>query len=280
MGGRRSNGGAVSDTKTVEMFVVRARRIMAHSIFSDRELFNKLFAGSVTVKVTHNTKTGESSYLVVQELPAEEALESLAARIRPLLLAKEPVYFEKVLKALERLVPAEKLEGRCEPPSWWEAQWKAVYAPDGEAMGYRMITERGEVTDRKLMDRWVYGDLVHNDDIEEDTLGLSYEHRLRAAAGIVVRIAELIERMLAMVEALVEDGLLTLDPDVFTRQVAVTTTVLEMPAEVRVGEAETAAPTSLEELDPAVWRPMAQVIRPAELDDHAPAESLPAPEPS
>jgi hypothetical protein len=43
------------------------------------------------------------------ELPPEEAFESLAARLRPFTMRKEPVYWETVLDALEKLLSPEVL---------------------------------------------------------------------------------------------------------------------------------------------------------------------------
>ncbi len=260
---RGSAGVQISDAKTLEMFVVRARRVTEHSLFRDRELFWKVYRGTYTVGVTYNRATDEESYVLVQQVPSEELLESLAARIRPLLLGREHVYFDKVLNALERLVPADQISEVCEPLSWWRQQWECVYAPDDEAaMAYKVITEHGEVTDRKLMDRWVYGDLVHNDDIEADTLGLDIEQRYKAAVGVVIRIAHLVERMLTMIQMLVERGQLALAPDVFSRQVVVTKTVFETPVVVRLAEVGAEVPNTLEALDPTIWQRLVDVVQP------------------
>ena len=50
----------------------------------------KLHKGEVTIWATVNTKTGEESHRLQAEYPPEEALESLASRVRPLILSSEP----------------------------------------------------------------------------------------------------------------------------------------------------------------------------------------------
>ncbi|MEV5835762.1 hypothetical protein [Nocardia sp. NPDC052112] len=244
----------------MEMFVLRARRITEHSLFKDRELFRNTRRGNVHIKPNPDTDPDAAPHLFVQELPAEELLESLAARIRPLLLDSESLFYAKVLNALGRLVAASDIAEVAEPISWWKKEWRKHYSPNGESgMAYSVITEQGPVTDRKLMELWLYGDLIHSDDIAGDALGLGIELRYQAAAGIVVRIAELVERTLHLILILVDDGALTVNPEVFTQRVHVGTTVIERPILARFAETGTVAPMSLENLDPAVWREVSEL---------------------
>src|SRR5688572_4273804 len=90
-------------TDVLSRFVLRARRIAAHSLVQDRAKLRSHASG--TFKGTLDM-TGKLT--MVQELPDdEEAFESLAARLRPLTVRSEPIYFVKVFAALESVQSAE-----------------------------------------------------------------------------------------------------------------------------------------------------------------------------
>lgn len=81
--------GKMSDNEILERFVVRARRVGAHSIVQDwDELMRHAqggFGGTLDV-------TGRMT--ITRRLPAdEEVFESLASRVRPLTVESEPVYY-------------------------------------------------------------------------------------------------------------------------------------------------------------------------------------------
>ena len=89
----------------IEGFLLRTRRVMAHSLIREQAaLMTKLHKGQVTIWVKVNTKTGEESHRLQVEYPPEESLESLASRVRPLILSSEPIYYAKAFDALEQLV--------------------------------------------------------------------------------------------------------------------------------------------------------------------------------
>jgi hypothetical protein len=70
-------------TAIVEGFVLRARRVVAHSLCTDDgELANLADGDWYAIR-----KNGEES--LQRLLPNEEVLESLAARVRPLILKKD-----------------------------------------------------------------------------------------------------------------------------------------------------------------------------------------------
>lgn len=250
--------------EVLEAFVLRARRILEHSLIRDhRELMTQVFSGEQTVLVTENTKTGEVGYELKMEFPAEELMESLAARIRPLLLGKELVSYKKVLTAIERAVPAERLAEYSEPIQWWREHWRERVEKSQHAQAYQVVTATGVVSDRELMHAWLYGDLVHADDIERSTLGLSIDERYRAAAGVVSRIGECVERTYELVRLLVDEGLLDLSPAVFDKPVTVKDPNLLKKVEAYVAPVGTPIPDELGDLGDE-WRPANEVLRPTE----------------
>jgi hypothetical protein len=86
---------AIEPAERVERFVLRARRVMAHSLVRDHsKVLNELASGTIQVHVQVNKATGEATHRFTMELPPEEAFESFAARLRPFTMRKEPVYWE------------------------------------------------------------------------------------------------------------------------------------------------------------------------------------------
>ncbi len=69
-----------------------------------------------------------------------------------------------------------------------------------------ILTDNSSVTDRQLMYAWLYGDIVHADDVDKrhKVDGLSFNERYWAAAGMVARIAAWTEDTLKL-----SGGLLT-----------------------------------------------------------------------
>ena len=90
----------LDDQDTIAQFVLRARRIQAHSLARDWDALLHHAQGSFT---GHLDISGRTS--LTQKLPEdEEAFESLAARVRPLTVKSEPIYYDTVLNAVERLL--------------------------------------------------------------------------------------------------------------------------------------------------------------------------------
>lgn len=93
----------------LDRFVLRARRIAAHSLARDREELAALsqlkFDGQLSLDGTMTFR---------RTLPDEEIFESLAARLRPLLVPGETVFHKKVFKAFS-----------AQPP-WTPAKWRSL----------------------------------------------------------------------------------------------------------------------------------------------------------
>lgn len=78
-------------TANLETFVVRARRVVAHSLASDDKLINSLQSGETKFLIPSDG--GDATIIV--EVPPEEQMESLAARVRPVILESEDTYYAK-----------------------------------------------------------------------------------------------------------------------------------------------------------------------------------------
>jgi hypothetical protein len=129
-----------------------------------------------------NKKTGEESHRLQVAYPPEEALESLASRVRPLILGSDPIYYEKALNALEALVGTDKLNEEIDL-AWWHAYWRQVIDANLGAQAYWVATPSGTTTDRKLMYAWLYGDVIHANSPRSPAIrDLDIDERYYAAA--------------------------------------------------------------------------------------------------
>jgi hypothetical protein len=101
---------ALDNRDRVQRFVLRARKMMAHSLVRENfDLLNDLASGTFKTTIEVNKKTGESTSMLEMTLPPEKTFESFAARLRPFTSGKESVYWAAALDALERLLSKETL---------------------------------------------------------------------------------------------------------------------------------------------------------------------------
>ncbi|BDT96926.1 hypothetical protein IFM12275_69020 (plasmid) [Nocardia sputorum] len=246
----------------LKAFVLRARRITAHSLWREqKQLLEKLHAGQMNVSVTLNHLTGEVTYIHREEFPEEELLESLAARIRPLILDSEELHYSKVLGSIAALVPAADFPNYILPIEDWHELWATVATRDESAQAYYIVTDRGAASDQDLMYAWLYGDVVHADDKEVESKGLSIEQRYKAAAGIVTRIVDRTELTLLLIRMLVDEGVLTVDSELFEREVVVRRTIFSNPVQAYAAvDPNTPLPLDGGPLDPEIWMPMYKTV--------------------
>ncbi|BBX53143.1 hypothetical protein GCM10009645_54070 [Mycolicibacterium poriferae] len=234
----------------VERFVLRARRLMEHSLVREQSaLLTDLAKGTVRMQVTVNPKTVEGEQRIQIELPPEEAFESFAARMRPFTMSKEPVYWENALDALESLLSKETLTEFVDMESLRE-HWKSVVTGRKIAQAYFVVTDEGEMTDFQLAELWLNSDALHTQLIQS-AVGkeLSLSQRYQAAAGVYSRIGAVANHTYHFISYLVHAGLLQLDPEVFTAAVMAETSI-DMPAEVYSSAVGAGLPTDLSNLDP------------------------------
>lgn len=172
----------------VEAFVIRARRITAHSLAQEPKVLLDLSRSPFTFVFQP-----DGTARLRQEYPPEEQLESFVARVRPVMLDRDPVYLPTVLKALEYL-----LQGRPELQKTCQAlrrQWSKVDPRNGKLAAYRVEHGRtGEAdisvaSDSELALAWLYGDVIHADPTRRAAAGdISIDERYRSAAIAVARI--------------------------------------------------------------------------------------------
>ena len=136
-----------------------------------------------------------------------------------------------------------------------------------------MAAPSGTVTDRKLMYSWLYGDVIHAKSPRSTAIrDLDINQRYYAAAPGIARICDRVIYTHIMLMGLIEKAVLTVDPEVLTEAVVVTTTSVDEAVTMRVSEIGAPVPDDLATvgpaaLDPAVWRTPHQELAALRGDD-------------
>lgn len=219
---------ASDDEETIARFILRARRVEAHSLMRDREALARHEQGSSDV---HLDVSGAVS--VTRKLPEdEEAFESLAARVRPLMLNSESIHHAKVFAALEQLVersPAATVEHMATIGKLRGA-WQAVELQGSQIQAYAVQSMRLDgtdatpmVSDTQLAAGWLYADLVHADarGPKQEALRLPLRERYAAGVRIFSRIATLTVSTLRLVEDLRSAGAISIPTQAWDLDVVV-----------------------------------------------------------
>lgn len=185
-------------------FVVRLRRVLASPLAQDDEQLAR-------AHTMNFQQTTDGRALVSDWLPEEPALESLASRLRPLLLRGDPVHYATGLASVGAL-----LRGNGRPDAMAQtnvrAQKKAWAGLTNQARGRYVIFDLGPVDqtdderkpqqwrDREAAEGWFYSDLIHADTDRQAHLGnLNLEERVHAAFGLVADVVDLSWKTLGLV---------------------------------------------------------------------------------
>lgn len=211
---RKNKKPQLSPQQTLERFVWRARRVEEHSLVKNGD------AERYAERCETYSLTNEGVTLAGDNVPAdEEAIESLAGRLRPFIVQREPIYLPKVIASLDSLVPPasrtrEENEDLASIKTWFDERSvnkdKGMYTiqvfdKDGAPWSERM-------SDSLLAESWLYTDYVHADPQGDKAEGLKvdYLQRYRAASPYFCEFALQVLRLLDIVRGLVGKGVLQL----------------------------------------------------------------------
>ncbi|MFF1610947.1 hypothetical protein ACFVYA_24475 [Amycolatopsis sp. NPDC058278] len=225
--------------KTLSEFVLRARRIQAHSLVADWEKLIEHASGSFTARMD---VTGAVTF-VRQLPPDEEVFESLAARVRPLTITSEPIHHEKVIIALKYVIEQSGIvnEQQQRELDALARAWEAVELQGVESQAYSMQLMRPDgsdasplVSDTQLAAAWLYADLVHADPRGPKQQAMQFPLRERYAAAVryFSNVAALAVSTLRFVEELRDAGVITIDGQPWEQDVSIG--VAELREEVRL----------------------------------------------
>lgn len=207
-----------TDVDVVSQFVLRARRVAAHSLAQNTDSLRELAGFKITGQVKN-----DGSFIGRRRLPDEEAFESLAARVRPFTLGSEPIYAKKVFDALWRLQKASPVEVEdtlIERLLRLEQRWLAIDLQGTKPLAFQAQIEpldgssrSSYITDIQLAASWMYADLVHSDAKGPKREGLRFpiKERYSAAVNVFSRVALLCLATHEVVMELHEAGVIGLD---------------------------------------------------------------------
>jgi hypothetical protein len=234
---------------------VRARRVEAHSLAADKDELHRLAIGNFDVTV--DPESGEAT--LRRTFPAEEQVESAAARVRPFILEQDPIHHAKVTAALGAFTGVNDLaRAEVAKAKRW---WKAIDPRSERVRGYALQRTTVEgvsdyVSDNVLAFAWIYGDTVHADERSlVRAAPFDVDDRFHAAVPLVAGIMIRVLGMLRMVEQFIKADLVELPPEVFTIPVVSTERELVQQAVVLVAPPGTSPPGPGDELGPG-WQPL------------------------
>ena len=219
----------------LKAFVLRARRVGAHSLAEDRKSLGRL--QNPQYNVTVNRVTGSST--IRREFPPEEQVESAAARVRPLLLEGEDAHYAKALNALMFFAREDGADATVfKLLKGLRQEWVDTASEKAHRLTYEVRLKQGEgpeqaIDDRRLAFAWIYGDVVHADpDRREAAHFFGVEERFHAAVPLIAQLMVLTIRTLHTIEWLHGCRLLPFLHDAFAEDVVVTRQVVEVEGQV------------------------------------------------
>lgn len=237
--------------RTLQKFALRARRIAAHSLAADRERLTETANLKMAVQIRLDDRVE-----LRRELPDEETFESLAARLRPVLINSESVHYQKVLTALETTLeqPAQDTDDLAAIRT--EVQrLRVAWSRHDESKPtlHRYAVQRAkvdgtestpQVSDSQLALAWLYGDLVHVDVKGEKLDGTLFpiKDRYTAAVSYFSDVALLCARTFDVITDLAHRGLLKLGSDVMDIPVVVGSNELVKTRAMYIGPVGTVSP--------------------------------------
>lgn len=236
---------------TLQKFALRARRIAAHSLAADRERLAEMANPRMAINLNLNGQIE-----LRRELPDEEVFESMAARLRPILVNSESVHHRKVLTALETVLEqaAQDTDDLAAIRAEVQRLRVAWSRYDESTLSHHRYTVQQvkindpdhtlQVSDSQLALAWLYGDLVHVDVKGEKVDGtlLPIRQRYTAAVSYFSGVALLCAETFDVIADLAHRGLLTLDSDVMDTPVVVNSNELVQTGVAYIAPVGTAMP--------------------------------------
>ena len=192
---------ATEALEILRRFVVRARRVEAHSMVRDHSV-DRYAKPAMRIEFRN-----ESPGRIREVLPDQEIFESLAARVRPCFLGQEPIYLNKVFDSIYLLLDGRRLpEKDSELLDACRNDFRNLLDKEGGHYFARVFDEAGNpksvvLSDLSIGDGWLYGDLVHADPKGEkaEAMKLPYRERFFAATSLFSMLAVIIVRLLGIV---------------------------------------------------------------------------------
>ncbi|OCI32903.1 hypothetical protein [Oerskovia enterophila] len=257
----------------IEAFVVRARRVEAHSLARDRGKLNEFSRGGLKVV------SDGATLALVRSFPDEETMESAAARVRPILLSDEDCYLPSVLKSIKAFGrDDDKVKDQSkEALARWQSRTSST--DPNRPVGVQVLVhdtktgQSGSMNELQLALAWIYGDVVHHDSgVRAGAAIFGLRERFFAAAPLITYVMYETLLTLDWIRVMNGAGLIELPASVLEDEVALETTEVRLEATAYVAEIGTSIPTdATSELGPE-WQDASALFAPKTPDPTEPEE--------
>lgn len=223
-------------------FVLRARIVQDHSLAQDIKALEKLTNIDFRLVYQKNSVTGEEYFSFCDiNVPHTEQVESAAARVRPVFLFSDGIFYADVLAFIYEKIADDdkkriilKLLRECQMAD-------PDYPKSGK--GKRAGDGGSGFSNKDLAGSWLYGSLLHDDEKRRtfsDATGIDAAYH--AAVHSVSAMMLCVIKILHFITILVCGSKLDLDPDLWTSDVTFRGTTLSFPGEVSVYVAKVGTP--------------------------------------
>lgn len=248
----------------IARFVLRARIVQDHSLAQDIRALEELTKVKFKLILPAGDMAGENGIKFADiKVPHTEQIESAAARVRPVLLFSDGIFYADVLAFIYEKI-ADDDEKKIILKLLRECQMgDPDYPKSGK--GKRAGDGGSGFSNKDLAGSWLYGSLLHDDEKRRtfsDATGIDSAYR--AAVHSVSAMMLCVIKILHFITILVCEGKLHLDPDLWTSDVTFKGTTLSFRGEVSVYEAEvgTPLPQSIETdmLEAEGWKPIQEAL--------------------
>lgn len=218
-------------------FVIRARIVQEHSLAADIGKLNKLSKNTLSLNLLINKETKETSYKIapITLLPPEQ-VESAAARVRPIFLHADGVFYADVLAFIYERIDNVSLRHKVleilelfhnADPDYPKSSKGRTRPPDTS------------VSNKELAGAWLYGALLHEDSRRRSfSEGFHLENVYIAATQTVAAMMLATVKALHLIELLVTQEIINLPESLWTDSVTITPGPWVYPGEAKIFTAE------------------------------------------
>ena len=223
-------------------FVLRARIVQDHSLAQDIRALEELTKVEFKLILPTGDMAGENVIKFADiKVPHTEQIESAAARVRPVFLFSDGIFYADVLAFLYEKIADDddkkiilKLLRECQMAD-------PDYPKSGK--GKRAGDGGSGFSNKDLAGSWLYGSLLHDDEKRRtfsDATGIDSAYRAAVHSASAMMLCVI--KILHFITIFVCGGKLDLDPDLWTSDVTFKGTTLSFPGEVSVYVAKVGTP--------------------------------------
>lgn len=246
-------------------FVLRARIVQDHSLAQDIRALEELTKVEFELILPTGDMAGENGIKFADiKVPHTEQIESAAARVRPVFLFSDGIFYADVLAFLYEKIVDDDDDKKTVLKLLRECQMANPDYPNS-GKGKRAGDGASGFSNKDLAGSWLYGSLLHDDeDRRTFSAATGIDSAYHAAVHSVSAMMLCVIKILHYIKTLVCDGKLELDPDLWTSDVTFKGTTLSFRGEVSVYEAEAGTPipqsfeTDMSEAEG--WKPIQEAL--------------------